>query len=198
MLPWRGSAATMASLRCYHGAAALLQMKAHFATKGYRPCYKDVRRTLLPWQGCFCCKGWQWLMVLPSRGGVATRGGRRCYRRGAVVLQGANDIAASADIELTSPATSRRVSPITAVDGGGDAWRGEKTLLQFSGEVLRRPPRSRLGSPATRTTSSPATVLARGRSGAGGREGLGDSSICGNSQIVECVFPSFFSLFCWR
>jgi hypothetical protein len=26
------------------------------------------------------------------------------------------------------------------VDGGGDAWRGEKTLLQFSGEVLRRPP----------------------------------------------------------
>lgn len=60
--------ATRCDQPCYHGAAALLQTTAGFATRGGRRRYLGVA-ALLPMVRRRCCKQ------------------RRCYRRGAVVLQ---------------------------------------------------------------------------------------------------------------
>lgn len=189
VLPWCGDVAasshgvaTKGALCCYNGAVALLQMADDLAIRFDQP----------------CCKGRP--AVLPWRDGVASSGRRRCYWRGAVVLQEGNNVAASVDGEGTSPATWRRFSPTTTMTSEGDARRGEKMLHHFSGEPLtasvatpaaglfrRRP--GQVLRPATPAASTPAGdgSVSREEWGRVKREDVGQ-------RHVLCLFPFLFSL----
>jgi hypothetical protein len=191
--PVAARVATMARWFRYHGTTVLLQMAADIATKVDRPCYKD-RPTVLPWRGCFCCKGWP--ALLPWRGGGATRGGRRCYRRGAVVLQGADDIAVSVDGEATSTARCFSDDRQSAMAGAGMCGAGRRCCISYLAPPLT-------GSPAGFSGNASNNFSGNGHGSreerGGGSEELGGSCrhVLG-SQIVGVLFCFFFPVLCCR